>query len=174
MDGLYFETPADQRTQFLADNPDYHKARRLRDAFDYGLPELVHDEYVRWYTDTSLVKPDDWQQRTGTNEWYEDNWFLMENPVFYQAMVEAKLWATRDFSKVPSREVFDKYLDYLKIETATERDTFRWNNRDLDDWLLLTGKVSISIVEKRRRAALTPRERALEEFREKEEKLTRP
>ncbi|MFA7218607.1 MAG: hypothetical protein WC057_08430, partial [Dehalococcoidales bacterium] len=159
------------RMEYLQNNPEYAKARRMIEAYDMGLPEHLHDAYINWYVDDKLEKPDDWKERTGTDEFYERDWFLMENPEFYKAMVDAGIWEEKSFDKVPTREVFDLYLQYKKLKTTKEKDNFRWNHRDLDEWMLLTGKVSISIEEKERRAGETPQEKFERELREAEEEI---
>ncbi len=134
-------------------------------GYDKGVKEDQIDNYVSY---NSLEKP------LGQDEWYEDDWFLMENPEFYEQVYKGILGnEKRNFSKVPSRAVFDKYLQYLQIDSRqqTQRENFRWDNLDLDDWLLLTAKTTMSITEKRRRAAQTPGERLGESIAEIERRL---
>ena len=85
----------------------------------------------------------------------------MENLDFYEQVYKGILGNDkRNFSKVPTSEVFAKYLEYLQIDSrqAKMRDDFRWDNLDLDDWLVLKFEYT-PVTEKRRRAALTAGER---------------
>ena len=134
---------AEERSRYLADNPEYNKARYKRDA--YGLkdkdfnpfPDELIETYVNYNTNPDLVKPDDWKETSGTDEWYEDDWFLQENPEFHQALVDyGKFTMLRDLSKVPTREVFALYQEYLGVEGSQARLNFRHANPELDDWLV--------------------------------------
>lgn len=68
--------------------------------------------------------------------WYEDDWFLMEHPEFYRACLELKDWKERDFSKVPSRQVFADYLNYLDEDAGIDRLRFRHYHPELERWLV--------------------------------------
>ncbi len=136
---------ATERERYLSEKPEYNKARYRRDA--YGLrdkafnpfPNELVDTYVDYYTNPTLVKPVDWEA-----DWYEDDWFLQDNPEFHQALVDyGKFSDLRDLSKVPTREVFSSYQEYLGIEGNDISKTqaklnFRHENLDLDDWLVET------------------------------------
>ena len=134
---------AEERSRYLADNPEYNKARYRRDA--YGLkdenfnpfPDELVETYVDYYTNPDLKKPDDWEETSGTDEWYEDDWFLQENPEFHQALVDyGKFTELRDLSKVPTREVFTLYQEYLGIEGSQARLNFRHAHPDLENWMV--------------------------------------
>ncbi len=87
---------------------------------------------------------------------------------FYKAMLKQGIFTERrDFIKVPPREVFEKYQKYLDLPQGKRRDDYRWDNLDLDAWLVLKFDYT-PIVEKRRRAELTPTEKATEEIQERE------
>ena len=165
------------RADYLTENIKYYKARYRRDAYSIvgdapnylHFPENLIETYVEWNTDASLKKPEDWDDKLG---WYEDDWWLMEHTEFEQAMLDTGQWKEkRDFSKVPTKEVFEKWQQYNDLIEGKPRDDLRWENRDLDAWLLLTGKVSVSIEEKKRRAKLTQVEKVREQLKEIEELL---
>jgi hypothetical protein len=79
----------------------------------------------------------------------------------------------RDFSKVPSRDVFQKYAHYVNLTEGKPRDDYRWENPDLEEWLLLTKKVITHIKEQRRRAGLTSKEKKAEDIKKLEDMLKR-
>jgi len=61
----------------------------------------------------------------------------MEHEGFYQAMVDRGLWKEKDFTKVPTREVWEKYGYYSTLAEGTARMEYRLQHPDLDDWLVL-------------------------------------
>ncbi|KKM74988.1 hypothetical protein LCGC14_1394740, partial [marine sediment metagenome] len=136
-DDAYKDLTSDElRAQYLIDNPEYHRQRRFRDAYSIDFPEEHLETYVNWYTDTSLDKPDNWPTNLS---WYEDDWFLIENPEFYRAMLDKGVFTERkDFRKVPSRRVFALYSIYLNLPSGTLRLDYRRKHGDLDDWLVLS------------------------------------
>ena len=152
---------------------EFGLAELERNAYGKFVPENFVIDYVGYYTIIGEGRPDNYEEVNKTDLWYEDDWFFMENPEFYQQVYRELLGnEAKKFSKVPSREVFAKYLDYLKIDSrqAKLRDDFRWNNLDLDDWLVLKFDYT-SVVTKRRRAALTTGERLAESIAELERRL---
>ena len=71
----------------------------------------------------------------------------MAHPDFYNAMIDPTImgkdvWQPRDFSKVPTKEVFNLYKTYLGKQDATSRLNFRVEHPELDAWMLLTKKVT--------------------------------
>ncbi len=150
-----------------------------------GYKVYVPDEYINRYADWILLnrkgQPADWLRG---ESWYEDDWYLIEHPAFYEN-VYVNQFGLDDYlnakdkdgvaykDKVPSRDVWKKYVEYLKIETTKDKDDFRWNNRDLDKWLFDSGKVTMTIDKKKKKSQLTPRERAEELAREAEESIVR-
>ena len=82
---------AEDTDAFLAENPEYHAARRERDAYNIGFTEGLIPQYVDWYT----------TERAG----WEGDWYLIENQDFYNEMVRLERWKERDFSKVPTRSI---------------------------------------------------------------------
>ena len=131
---------AKERKDYLTKNPEYEKDRYRRDA--HGIvsptyepfPKDQIETYVDYNTNPDLKKPLDWEERTNTDLWFEDDWYLIENEEFYNTMVSMGLWQEKDFSKVPTREVFSKYQEYLKLTTSSSRLAFRVRNPDLDAW----------------------------------------
>jgi len=152
-------TNSAEREAFLTNNVEYARARRQRDAFNIGFPAQLIDNYVSWYTDSSLKKPSDWKY----DLFFEDDWFLMEHQEFYEAGIEFLGWEPRNFTKVPTREVFSLYQTYSNLPKGRDRLDFRAKHPDLDAWLLLTGKVSKPVGERGdEEAEKTPWEKAAE------------
>lgn len=101
------------------------EARYMVDAYDIGFPEELIEDYLDWY---SVSRKD-----------YEDDWWLMEHVDFYRKMLELELWTKpRDFSKVPTREVWKLYQDYQMLPPGSARLNFRAKHLDLDHWLVTT------------------------------------
>jgi len=150
------------RESLLAANPEYARDRRRRDAYDMKLQESLVETYVDWYIDYSQ-KPEGLE-----GDWYEDDWFLMENMDFYNAMVAAGAWQEKDFSKVPTRPVFELYKTYQGLPRGKARDDFRAQHLDLDAWLVL--KFGYKPIGSRgdKKAKKTPWEEAQEALRLKE------
>ncbi|MBA7697318.1 hypothetical protein ES703_105983 [subsurface metagenome] len=101
---------ADFRAQLLTGNPQYRRDRRRREAVVIGFPEDLLDDYVGYY-EIPPKSEVSWYKDYPSVPYYEDDWFLMEHPDFYRAMISEEVmgdeaWEPRDFSKVPSREVF--------------------------------------------------------------------
>ncbi len=98
-------------------------------AYKNLFPDKQVKNYVKWYTDYQK-KP---EGHEGT--WYEDDWFLMENPDFVKTMLDEGVWTKeRDFSKVPTREVLRLYEQYQKLDEGADRLAFRQRHRDLNKW----------------------------------------
>ena len=123
------------------------------DALKKFVPENQVANYVTFF---SLKKP------KGVTVWYEDDWFLIEHPEFYQTVYLGIQENQRaDFRTVPTRKVFDKYQAYLDLPLGKRRDDYRFANQDLDAWLVLKFDYT-PITEKKRREELTPAERLME------------
>lgn len=122
------------REELLTNNPEYAKDRYRRNAYETdGFPENLIETYATYYTSPALKKPVDWRY----DEWYEDDWFKMENPEFYKAMVDLGKWTEKDFLKVPTRLVWGLYEMYLTLDKGEARLAFRRQNPTLDAWLVL-------------------------------------
>jgi len=132
------------------------------DAYDKKVPFNQIDNYVAFY---SLRKPDDYPDIS----FYEDDFFLMEHPEFYKEVYLGTLGNQRaDFRLVPpTRKMLNKWIAYNKIKfNQSERDKFRLDNPDLDDWGVSVGIWILTMSEKRRRAGRTPGEKTAEEVEE--------
>jgi hypothetical protein len=104
--------------------PDY------RPNYNVNTPDLVAT-YVDYY---GIRKKEGVDYSAG---WYEDDWFLLENRGFYETMVSMGLWQAKDFSKVPTKEVFSLYKTYSGLPTGQPRLDYRKANPTLDLWLVL-------------------------------------
>jgi len=130
-----------------------------------------------------LDKPENWKATAKTDEWYEDDWWLQEHPEFLKAMFE--LYKTSDgkfglkefdndgkpfydFKKVPTREVFQNYLAYVRLREGAARIQYRQQHPNLDAWMLLTKKVTRLATETGKKR-LTGEEKAIQKA-EKEAK----
>ena len=164
---------AEERERYLIANPEYNKDRYRRDARSLvdekfnRFPEELIETYVNYYT--LPKKPDDWLEGIS---YYEDEWFLQDNPKLHQALVDfGKFKEPRDFSKVPTRDIFKKLWIYNELPTGYERDTYRFENPDLDEWGVSIGMWKTTMSEKRRRLSISERERFLEDVAEKMREL---
>ena len=113
-------------------------------AYDEKFPfEHIHG-YVQYYT----------LDATG----YAQERYLKANPEFYKEMKSRLGWKTDiKWDEIPTEKVETSYTNYNTLDTdrrigmfglsLTEREELRYNNRDLDAWLVLTGKVSKPIEE---------------------------
>jgi hypothetical protein len=101
-------------------------------ALQKNLPENLVTTYVGYYGIRKKEGVD--YSKTG---WYDDDWYLIENKNFYDTMLSLGLWQSRDFSKVPTRQVYSLYQTYLGKETGTPRLDFRAQHLELDAWLVL-------------------------------------
>ncbi|GAH07869.1 unnamed protein product, partial [marine sediment metagenome] len=112
------------RTDFLAAHSDFRDDRNRMKAMDAEFPETLIEDWVGWYAESRSD--------------YEDDWWLMEHPEFYKAMYDLGIWTEpRDFSKVPTREVWNLYQTYLGLPSGTPRYDFRAKHPELDAWLVL-------------------------------------
>jgi len=142
-----------------------------RDAYGKFVPEQYVGDYVGYYTIIGEGKPENWKLDTGTDLWFEDDWFMMEHMDFYRDVYRDLLGNEKwDFTKVPTRTVFDKYLNYLAEPHAKAKKDFRLGNLDLDAW----GVIAFGwtpILEQKRREELTTYERFIEEWAERGEAI---
>jgi len=117
----------------------FKEARYSVQAYDNGLPEDLVDDYVGYY---EIEKKAGVDYSAG---WYEDDWFLIEHMDFYRKMRELNLWTEdRDFSKVPTKQVYKLYKDYLGLPTGGPRITFRIQHPELDAWLVWAKQYSFA------------------------------
>ena len=99
-------------------------------ALQKNIPENLVTTYVDYY---GIRKKEGVDYSAG---WYEDDWYLLEHKDFYQTMLNLNLWQSRDFSKVPTRQVYSLYQTYMGLPTGTPRLDFRAQHLDLDSWLV--------------------------------------
>lgn len=132
-DALETATPEEKKMMRYDENGDYTEfglAELRRNAYKMFVPDELIEDYVGYKT-------------TGKETPYEDDWFLMEHPDFYNRVYLGILGNQRkDYRKVPSREVYKKYLTY---QQTTDKSAYLTANNDLYDWLVLTGKTTEKI-----------------------------
>jgi len=117
------------REQYLTSHPDFRDDRNRMKAMDVDFPKHLIEDWVEWYAES----------RSG----YEDDWFLMEHKEFYDTMYKLGIWTEqKDFSKVPTREVYKLYQEYSGLPEGQARLNFRHEHPELDAWMLLAGKVT--------------------------------
>jgi hypothetical protein len=155
---------------------EFGLAEIRRDAYGQYVPDEYIERYVDYYKIVAEGAGESWPKDRNGNRltWYEDDWYLIEHPAFYEDVYLGQLeLEERDFSKVPSKEVFQKYALYVKMVTDTERKNYRARNPDLEKWLLKTGKATTPISEQRRRKNLTATEQNAEDLAELRERIKR-
>lgn len=133
---------------------EFKEARMRRAAYKafIGYEEQV-DNFVQYYLIIDKGKP------SGQDEWYDDDWFLMEHPQFYDTMLDLGIFKERrTFEKVPSREVWRLYQIYQFTPKGEPRYEMRVKYPELDAWLLLTGKVSKPVVRREGVEGVSPYE----------------
>jgi len=134
------------RKALLARNTKFRKARTEREGYLklIGQEHLVPD-YVAYSEILYQGKP------TGEDYWFADDWFLLEHPEFYRNMVDKGEWQKKDFSRVPTKAIFQLYQIYdniigdPKTSKAEARRAFRRRHPDFDAWLVIIGAVSKTI-----------------------------
>jgi hypothetical protein len=155
---------------------EFGLAEIRRDAYGQYVPDEYIERYVDYYKIVAEGAADSWPKDRSGNRltWYGDDWYLIEHPAFYEDVYLGQLGLEeRDFSKVPSKEVFQKYALYVKMVTDTEKKNYRARNPDLEKWLLKTGKAATPISEQRRRKNLTATEQNAEDLAELRERIKR-
>ena len=105
------------------------------------MPDNVLDDYVDYY-EVPPKSSDPWYIDNPGESYYGDDWFLMEHPELYQAMIDPEImgdnvWQPRDFSKVPTKEVFKLYRIYKGLPLGQPRLDYRAKHPELDEWLVL-------------------------------------
>jgi len=124
-----------EKYDILLEKEDRTPEDELRmDAYKIYVPDKYIEDYVTYHTSK---KPDNWEEKNGTDLYYADDWWMMEHQGFYKEVYLGILGNQRkDYRTVPTREVFNKYLRYLELE-GKRRSQFRLDNLDLDKWLVL-------------------------------------
>jgi len=150
------------------------------------VPEKFINRYVDWRLLNQKGIPPRWPKG---ESWYEDDWYLINHPAFYEE-VYVGLLGLKDYlnektkkgmlykDTVPSREVWRNYLDYLDLTTGKDRDEYRWQiwlsgDRDFDKWLVDV-KGYTPIAKKIRKTSLTAQEKAEEAARKIEMGIEKP
>jgi len=146
---------------------EFGKAMYRREAYEKIMPEEQVENFVDF---RNTIKPDNWEDITGTDLYYEDQWFMQDNPDFYKDVyLNPKYWTDphtkMKFDKVPTREVFKKYVYHLTLSEGKERNDDRWDNLDLDEWLVRAFGY-VSVIEQRRRASKTVGEKTVDQIEE--------
>jgi len=165
---------AKYRKELLA-NSAYRKVRRKREAIEYGLAEDLLDIYVGFY-EVPPKSSDSWYNNHPDEPYYGDDWYLMEHPELQKAMVQLYIdtegafgWKQmRDYSKVPSRTVWNLYKTYLGLPKGDARLDFRVQHPDLDAWLVLAKGLKPTGARGEEEAPKTPWEELEEKKRIKE------
>ena len=183
----YYELPTAgyRRERFLLNNANFAQALGLKvsekvpsERYDELLEmeertpeqEFEMDAYKMFMPDELVLDYVDYKTLpAGT---YEDDWFLMEHPDFYKQVYLGILGNQRkDYRKVPTRVVGAKYLKYQALTYGVDRDKYRLDNPDLDEWGVLAGIWTTTMSEKRRRLGLSASEKMEEEVGELIEKI---
>ena len=125
------------REKILTANPEFAFDRQRREAYGNFVPEHLVDTYAEWFTTKPQRSDDLWFEEHPTQTYYGDDWWLMDRIEFYNTMVAMGLWEERDFSKVPTKEVFALYKTYLGIPKGAPQLNYRARFPELDAWGVL-------------------------------------
>ena len=183
----YYELPVKgfRQERFLFNNSDFARALGLKvpervpsERYDDLLemeertPEQEYEmDAYKMFVPDELV-PDYVSYKTLPQGTYEDDWFLMEHQDFYKQVYLGLLGKERkDYRKVPTRAVGAKYLKYQDLTYGVDRDKYRLDNPDLDEWGVLAGIWTTTMSEKRRRLGLSASEKMEEEVQKIIEKM---
>jgi len=164
------------RDAYLEANPVYALVRRQREAYELGIPKKHFHTYTDWRLNPVYKKPDDYPDNV---PFWEDDWFMMEHPEFYKEVYLGILGNEQlDFRKVPmtkdgkpNREIGAKYLNYKSLDTRMERDQYRLDNPDPDEWGVFAGIWKTTMSEKRKAEEMTPSEKWREYLEEEQKKF---
>jgi hypothetical protein len=100
-------------------------------ALEKNIPENLVTTYVDYYGIRKKEGVD--YSRTG---WYDDDWYLIDHPDFYKAMIGLGEWQKWDFTKVPTVAVFSLYQTYYTLPEGQPRVDFRIQHPEFDAWLV--------------------------------------
>jgi len=127
---------------------EFGAAYYQREAYAEFTPDKYIKDAVGWKTLQAEGKPPAWKAQTGTDYWYEDDWYLMEHQDYYNDVYVGLLHHDRkDFSKLPqgtvaqSRAIFQDYLGYVAMPDSgtgslTAKQNYRRAHPDLDWWMV--------------------------------------
>lgn len=159
--------------------------RYKRDAYELLLPDDQLDTYVQWRKLQSEGKPEGWEDASGVSEWWEDDWFMLEHKQFHDEIWVKKLenepyavqrrlsdkgieyLENKDGNAShtpPTRELGAKYIRYNQLDTQLERDQYRLDNLDLDEWGVAVGIWTKTMSEKRKALGITETEKFIGEL----------
>ena len=151
------------------DITDFGWADLERDAHKQFFPKQQVDEYMVYYSTLLRGKPSHWLKN---ETWYEPLWYLIDHLEFYNTARELKDWEVKDFREVPTRKVWDKYVIYKSPAfSRQDRLDYRAQNPNLDNWMLLAGKVTKLAGDRGTGADLSEQEEEAGEFAELGETL---
>jgi len=143
----YIESDVDRvakRREMMA-NARFRKARNELEAYELFIPNEYVGNWVEYkekvYQKEAVSIPG--YPKEVVNP-YEEEWYLKANLTFYRKMRDMGLIPKQDFRNVPTREVWRAYQEY-QDSPSYARKQMRADDRDLDEWLLITGKVTQSI-----------------------------
>ncbi|MBA7466124.1 hypothetical protein ES707_01299 [subsurface metagenome] len=101
----------------------FMEARYRVQAYDVGVPEKYIDLYAEYYE-----LPD---------AGYEQEWFFMDNVDYYRDVwLGVQGNQPKDFSEIPTREVWNLYQTYQSLPSGGPRLDFRAKHPELDAWLV--------------------------------------
>lgn len=125
----------------MRENDKFYEALRRVQAYDLGLSKELNDAYLGFYRvkDGRIKKKD-----IVHGHWFEDDWFLMDNMDFYNAMFTEGIWKERYDLQLAkhARKVWELYRDYWDAESGESRLNLRAKYPKLDRFLLELGEVS--------------------------------
>ena len=142
---------------------DFKEAYYRVQAYDDFFKEELIEDYVEWYVNDGFPKPEGYKY-----SWYEDDWWKQEHEEFVNEMVVKEIWKVPDYSKVPTREVYDLFMIYKRLESSSARMGFRIEHPDLDAWGQLTQdwKPASQTPTEKQEAALTLEEQIARRLKE--------
>lgn len=127
------------RKQLLRDNLQYRHDRRMREGIEYGLPETLLEDYVGYYEIPPKSEATDlWYIQHSNESYYEDDWYLLAHRALYQTAVDLRIWTEKDFSKVPTRTVWNLYRRWKDLPLGNMRREYEAEHPILDYWLHFT------------------------------------
>ena len=118
------------KKKIFAENPAFKENYYRREAYELYVPEKYVEDYTTYY----LMPVAGYAQER----------YLKENRAFYKLIYDIKGWKEPiDFDKIPTKEVERLYNYYRDVlPPGNYRLNFRYEHPELDEWMLLTGKVT--------------------------------
>lgn len=130
-------TASVRRHAYLGANPEYAKARRIRDAYNKGIADWATRN---GFSAESLVEAyAEYYMEGGQRAGWSDERFLLEHMELYNALIDLEIFKVKiDWREVPTASVEALYREYNSLPTGVVRLNFRQKHPDLDDWLVYT------------------------------------